>query len=59
MNHPFAPKIDDDHNCQIRCSFQTKDQATAVANAILNRTGKARPVERCKHCSNWHLRDAK
>lgn len=59
MNHPFAPKIDDDHSCQVRRGFSTKDQATAAATAILNRTGKVRRVERCRHCSNWHLGDAK
>lgn len=57
--HPFAPKIADDHDCQVRRSFSTKHQATAAANAIHARTGKLRAVERCRHCSNWHLGDAK
>ena len=58
-NHPFAPKIDDDHDCQVRRKFSTKDQAKLVADTIQNRTGKARPVERCKHCNGWHLGEAK
>lgn len=57
--HPFAPKIQDDHDCQVRRSFPTKDQAKMVADTIYARTGKTRPVERCRHCSNWHLGDAK
>lgn len=57
--HPFAPKIDDDHDCQVRRAFNTKDHAMAVADAIHARTGKNRPVERCKHCNSWHLGEAK
>lgn len=57
--HPFTPTIADDHDCQVRRAFTTKDQATAAATAIQNRTGKTRAVERCRHCSNWHLGEAK
>jgi hypothetical protein len=57
--HPFTPKIEDDHSCQLRRGFTTKDQASAAASAIMSRTGKVRPVERCRFCSNWHLGDAK
>ena len=58
-NHPFAPKIEDDHDCQVRRSFATKDQAKLVADAIYARTGVKRTVERCKHCSSWHLGESK
>ena len=58
-NHPFTPPIQDDHDCQVRRGFATKDQAKMVADAIYARTGKVRAVERCKHCSSWHLGDAK
>lgn len=58
-DHPFTPKIADDHSCQLRRAFITKDQAQAAASAIYARTGKQRKVEGCRHCSNWHLGDAK
>lgn len=53
--HPFTPKIEDDHSCQIRRSFHSQAQAKVVADSIYARTGKKRPVERCRHCSGWHL----
>lgn len=53
--HPLTPKIDDDHQCQVRRAFATKDQATAAASAIFNRTGVQHPVEGCRHCGGWHL----
>lgn len=58
-DHPFTPKIADDHSCQLRRGFYSKDQAVAAQRSIYNRTGFHRPVERCPHCSNWHLGDAK
>lgn len=57
--HPFTPKIECDHSCQVRRKFLTKDQATAVQNAVFARTGKLRKVEKCSHCNGWHLGDAK
>lgn len=58
-DHPFSPKIDDDHDCQVRRSFASKDQAAHVAERIYNRSGVKRTVERCKHCSGWHLGNTK
>jgi hypothetical protein len=58
QKHPFTPPIEDDHNCQVRRAFATKDQAKLVADTIYARTGKMRKVERCRHCNNWHLGDA-
>lgn len=58
-DHPFTPKVQDDHSCQLRRAFPTKHQAEYVAETVYIRTGKHRRVERCAHCSNWHLGDAK
>ncbi len=59
--HPFAPNavIYDDSQCQVRRSFWSKDQAKTAQTKIYERTGKLRPIERCRYCSGWHLGDAK
>lgn len=53
--HPFTPKIEDDHQCQIRRTYDTKRHAQAAALSIFNRTGAKRCVEHCRHCYGWHL----
>lgn len=58
-DHPFTPKIEDDHQCQVRRPYQTKQHAQSAALNIFCRTGVKRSVEHCRHCYGWHLGDAK
>lgn len=58
-DHPFIPKIYDDHSCQVRRRFENKTQATMASQSVFMRTGKNRAVEACRYCSGYHLADAK
>lgn len=59
-DHPFVNVVvEDDSECQLRRSFWSKDQAKMAQEKIYERTGKLRPIERCRYCSGWHLGDAK
>lgn len=53
--HPFTPKVECDHSCQVRRKYETKEHAVTVQRSVFARTGKLRKVESCNHCNGWHL----
>lgn len=53
--HPFTPKVECDHSCQVRRRYKTKNHAKAASTSVFARTGKLRHVEACRHCNGWHL----
>jgi hypothetical protein len=51
--------IQDDQSCKLSRQFSSKWAAEFARQRIYSKTGKLRPVVKCKYCKEWHLGDVK